>query len=81
MGVEPASMCASVRPLTFSNTDISANSGPIVSKFYLEHHWVRGKAALCFGPDWIRALVSMTTDSSNRVIMRETLVSTLAPSF
>ena len=81
MGVEPASVRACVRPLTFSNMNISANSGPIVTKFYLKHHWVGGKAAICFRPDRIRTLVSMATDSSHRVIMGGNLVSTLAPSF
>ena len=36
---------------TFSNSNISATSGPIVKKFYLKHHWGGGKAALGFGPD------------------------------
>ena len=74
MGVELASMCASVRPLTFSNMNISANSGPIVTKIYLKHHWVGGKAAICFGPDRIRTLVSMATDSSHMVIMGKFLL-------
>ena len=74
-------MCASVRPLTFSNMNISANSGPIVTKIYMKHHWVGEKAAICFGPDRIRNLVSMATGSSHMVIMGEILVSTLAPSF
>ena len=39
-------------------------------KFYLKHHWGRGKAALGLGSDWIRTLVSM-----------ENVVNTLAPSF
>ena len=39
--------------------NISATSGPIVTKFYLNHHWGGGKAALGFGPDRIRTLVSM----------------------
>ena len=69
MGVEPASMRASVRPFTYSNIIISANSWPIVTKFYMKHHWVGGKAAICFGPDRIRTLVSMATDSSHRLIM------------
>ena len=30
-------------------------------------------SALGFGPDWIRTLVSMATDSSHRVIMGKTL--------
>ena len=74
MGVEQASMRPSVRPLTYSNMNISANNGPIVSKVYLKHHWVGGKAALCFGPDRIRTLVSMATDSSNRVIIGKILL-------
>ena len=38
-----------------------------------EAHWGGGKAALGFGPDQIRTLVSMTTDSSHRVIMGKTV--------
>ena len=44
-------------------------------KFYLKHHWGDGKAALGFGPDRIRTLVSMATDSSHRVIMGKTVLS------
>ena len=66
MGVEPASVCACVRPLvralTLSNMNISATSGQIVTRFYLKHHWGGGKAALYFGPDRIGTLVSMPTD-------------------
>ena len=58
---------------TFSNSNISATSGPIVTKFYLNHHWGGGKAALGFGPDRIVTLVSMATDSSHRVIMGKML--------
>ena len=58
---------------TFSNMNISETSEPIATKFYLKHHWVGGKAALGFGPDRIRTLVSMATDSSHRVIMGKTL--------
>ena len=54
---------------TFSNSNISATIGPIVTKFYLNHHWGGGKAALGFGLDRIGTLVSMATDSSHRVIM------------
>ena len=61
--------------------NISETSGSIVTKFYLNHHWVGGKDALGFGPDRIGTLVSMATDSSHRVIMGENVVSTLAPSF
>ena len=58
----------------FSNMNISATSGPITMKFYQKHHWDGGKAALGFGPDWIKTLVSMATDSSDRVIMEKTLL-------
>ena len=46
--------------------NISETSGSIASKFYVKHHWV---GALGFGPDQIRILVSMATDSSHMVIM------------
>ena len=65
MGLEPAS----VRAFTLSNISISETSWPIVIKFHLGHHWGGGLAALGFGPDRIRTLVSMLTDSSHRVIM------------
>ena len=65
-GVRPSSS-------TISNMNISAASGPMATKFYLKHHWVGGKAALGFGPDWIRTLVSMATESSHRVIMAKTV--------
>ena len=58
---------------TISNFNISATSGPIVTKFYLKRQWVGGKDALGFGPDRIRTLVSMATDSSHRVIMGKML--------
>ena len=48
---------------------ISTTSRPILTKFYLKHNLGGGKAALCFGPDPIGTLVSMATDSSQRVIM------------
>ena len=66
------SVCPSVRALTLSNMNNSATSGPVVTKFYLKHHWDRGKAALGFGLDRIGTLVSMATDSSHRVIMGKT---------
>ena len=53
----------------FSNMNISEVSRPIAIKFYLNHHWGRGKDALGFGADQFRTLVSMATDSSHRVIM------------
>ena len=61
------SVCLAVCLWIFSNSNISATSGPIVTKFYLNHHWGGGKAALGFGPDRIGTLVSMATDSSYRV--------------
>ena len=66
-------MCVCVCLLTFSNLNISATSGPLVTKFYLNHHWGGGKAALDFGPDRNGTLVSMATDSSHRVIMGKML--------
>ena len=65
-GIRPSSS-------TISNMNISATSRPIATKFYLKHHWFGGKAALGFGPDWIRTLVSMATESSHRVIMEKTV--------
>ena len=49
--------------------NISETRGAIATKFYLEHHWGGGKAALGFEPDRIGTLVSMATNSSHRVIM------------
>ena len=58
---------------TFSYSNISATSGPIVTKFYLNHHLGGGNAALGFGPDRIGTLVSLATNSSHRVIMGKML--------
>ena len=58
-----------VRPSTLLNINISETSGLIATKFYLKHHWGGGKAASGFWPDRIGSLVSMGTDSSQRVIM------------
>ena len=69
MGLEPAS----VRPSTLSNINISETGWPILIEFHQKHHWGGGLAALGFGPDRIRTLVSMATDSSHRVIMGKTL--------
>ena len=63
----------SVLASTLSNMNFSGTSWQIVIKFHHEHHWDGGLAALGFGPDRIRALVSMATDSSYRVIMGKTL--------
>ena len=51
-----------------------------MTKFYLNHHWGGGKAAIGFGPDWIGTLVSMATDSSQGY-NGENVVSTLALHF
>ena len=50
-------------------------------KFYLKHHWGEGKAALGFGQDPIRTLVSMATYSSHRVIMGKNSVATFSQLF
>ena len=52
--------------------NISETNGSIATKFYLKHHLGGGLAALGFGPDRIRTLVSMATESSHRVIMVKT---------
>ena len=49
--------------------NIFETSWPDIIKFNLKHHLGGGSAALGFGPDRIRTLVSMATDSSHRVIM------------
>ena len=73
---------ASVHLSTLSNINIIETSRQIVIKFHLDQYWGRGLAALGFGPDLIRTLVSMATDSSHRVIYNgENLVTTLASSF
>ena len=64
-----SSRCPSVRLFTLSDMNISDTSWPIIIKFHLKHHWGGGLAALGFGPDRIRTLVSMATDSSHRVIV------------
>ena len=56
----------------FSSMNISEDSWPIAIKFYLKHHLGGGKAAWGFGADQFRTLVSMATDSSQRVIMGKT---------
>ena len=61
---------------TLSNMNISETNGSIANKFYLKHHSVGGNASLGFGPDRIRTLFSMATESSHRVIM-EKMVSPL----
>ena len=60
-----------------SNINISETNGSIATKFYLKHHLGRGLTALSFGPDRIRTLVYMATESANRVIM----VKTVSPLF
>ena len=70
MGLEPASVHSSVCAFTLSNSE---TGWPIIIKFHLKHHWGGGLDALGFGPDRIRTLVSMATDSSHRVIMGKTL--------
>ena len=52
--------------------NVSETNGSIATKFYPKHHWGGGKAALGFGPDRIRTLDSMATESSHRVIMEKT---------
>ena len=46
------------------NMKISATSRPIATKFYLKHNWGGRMAALRFGADRFKTLVSMVIDSS-----------------
>ena len=74
MPVDPASVRALVRPwVNIFKLNISATSGPMVTKFYLKHHWGGELIALGFGPGRIGTLVSMATNSSHRVIMGKML--------
>ena len=72
---------ASVRTFTLSNMNISETGGLMAIQFYMKHHCGGGKAALGFGADLIRTLVSMATDSSHRVIMGEKGVITFSRLF
>ena len=76
MGLEPASVLASVSPCvlpcvhTFKHEylqDQRANQN------HPDHHCGGGLTALGFVPDRIRTLVSMARDRSHRVIMGELL--------
>ena len=69
----PAGVCASICASTLLNMNISETRRPIIIKFHLDHHWVRGLSVLSSGSDPIRTLVSMATDSSHRVIMEKIL--------
>ena len=68
---------SSVHPLecsfTLSDMNISEISWSIIIKFHLRHHWGGGLAALGYGARSDHTLVSMATDSSHRVIMRQIL--------
>ena len=68
---QSASLC--IRAFTVSDMNNSETSWPIIIKFHRKHYWGGGLAALGFGPDRIRTLVSMATNSSHRVIMGKIL--------
>ena len=68
-------MCVSVFVSTLSNINVSATRGLIAIKLHLKHHWDGGNAALGFGSNRIRTLVSMATGYNGEN------VKTLAPSF
>ena len=61
-------MC--IKYITGFENKLIAYANHLAIKFYLKHHKGRGKVALGFGPDRIRTLASMATDSSHRVIVR-----------
>ena len=46
----------------------------MIDSYNLKHNSYGGKAALGFGPDQIRTLVSKARDSSHRVIMGKTVL-------
>ena len=75
MGLEPASVSASVCASNLSNMNISATGRPIAIKFYLKHHWGGGKGCIRF---WARSDQTMAADicSSHSVIMGENGVAT-----
>ena len=66
--VTRAGVRGSVGAFTHLDMNISETRRPIIIKFHLKHHWDSELAALGFGPDRIRTLVSMAKDSSHRVI-------------
>ena len=68
-----------VRPFTLSNINISATSG-LITKCYQKHHLGMG-SVLGFGPDRIKILVSLATDSSHRVLMGKTVLPLFLGSF
>ena len=51
--------------------NFSEASRLISIKFYLKHHWGRGKAAWVFAADQLRTQASLATDSFHRVIMEK----------
>ena len=48
-------------------------SWPIVIKFHVSHHQVRGERLFKDSADWIGTLVALATLSSYRLIMEKTL--------
>ena len=68
---------SSVRPsqkLVYENLPVQTKiiNGRSRMKFYLKHHWVRGKASVGFDLDLIRTLVSMATVSPHSVTVGKT---------
>ena len=63
----------SVGPYTLSDMKISETSWPIIIKFHLKHHWGEGLAALGFGPDRIRTLVSMASYNGESLVSTQAL--------
>ena len=72
--VEPSSVCLSgCVSVNIFKLEYLCKQWANCNEIYLNHHWGGGKAAFGFGPDRIRTLVSMATDSSHRVIMEKML--------
>ena len=74
-------MSVSVRVFILSHMYRFEASRPIAIKSCLKHHWGRGKAALGFGPDQIRTLVSMATEISHMVIIGKNGAATFSQLF
>ena len=67
--IQEPSVSSHLKSFHFQLTCVEGSQGELIGYFYLKNHWGEGKAALGFGQDRIRTLVSMATYSSNRVIM------------
>ena len=66
----PSFLIGSSLFLQVTRTPIKSWIGSKLGSSIINYHWGGGLTALGFGPDQIRTLVSMATDSSHRVLAR-----------